>query len=201
MFRGAYNSAPGDGLLPSAVTGARAGVGAAEYALKADKPEINQEELANLKEAAYLPVKRKSGFDPRWTAQIIYNTMTPYFIKYIKREDRLKAALTIIEFVKDHVVPKLFAKDPHELWLAHEVKNMALNAEMILKCSLFRTESRGTHYREDYPRRVDPEWLAWIKLKDENGEMKLWKHPIPRKHWPDLSVPYEERYLRRFPGE
>ncbi|MCS7115506.1 MAG: FAD-binding protein [Nitrososphaerota archaeon] len=198
---GAYHPAPGFGLLTSAVAGYRAGIGAAEHAMQADKPDLSKEELSKVKETVYEPLERKSGFDPRWTAQIIYNTMVPYFIKYIKREDRLKAALTIVTFVRDHIVPKLFAKDIHELWLAHEVKNIVLNAEMILRCSLFRTESRATHYREDYPRRVDPDWLAWVKLKDDNGEMRLWKEPIPKKWWPDLSLPYEERYPRRFPGE
>jgi len=71
----------------------------------------------------------------------------------------------------------------------------------VLRASLFRTESRGNHYREDFPRRNDAEWLAWVKLREENGAMKLWKAPIPAQWRPDLSLPYEERYPRRFPGE
>ena len=88
--------------------------------------------------------------------QVLQNTMIPYFITYIKKEDRMKAALTIVEFLRDHMVPKLFARDPHELRLAHETKNMVHTAEAKLRASLFRTESRGTHYREDYPRRDNP---------------------------------------------
>ena len=114
---------------------------------------------------------------------------------------RRTIVLTVVEFLKDDLVPKLIAKDAHELRLAHETKNMVLNAEMILRSSLFRTESRGVHYREDYPRRDDPSWLAWVKLKEEHGQMKLWKEPIPKEWWPDLSKPYEERYPVRFPGE
>jgi succinate dehydrogenase/fumarate reductase flavoprotein subunit len=78
---------------------------------------------------------------------------------------------------------------------------MVLNAEMMLRASLFRTESRGQHYREDHPRRDDPEWLAWIKIKEEDGKMKAIKVPVPEKWWPKLSVPYEERYPSRFLGE
>jgi succinate dehydrogenase/fumarate reductase flavoprotein subunit len=113
----------------------------------------------------------------------------------------LKAALTIVEFIRKNLVPKLTAKDSHELRLAHETKNMALNAEMILRASLFRTESRGQHYREDFPRRDDPTWLAWTKLHDKGGAMTVTKEPIPEEWWPDLSKPYEERYPKRFPGE
>ncbi|MFC1892228.1 succinate dehydrogenase/fumarate reductase flavoprotein subunit, partial [Thermodesulfobacteriota bacterium] len=78
--------------------------------------------------------------------------MMPYFISYIKKEDRLNAALTMIGFLRDHMVPKLYANDPHEQRLAIETKNMVLNAEMRLRSALFRTESRGNHFREDFPR-------------------------------------------------
>lgn len=198
---GAYHTVSGFGLASAAVTGARAGVGAAEYALKADEPDIDKEELTNLNEALYLPVKRSSGFDPRWVIQIINSLMTPYYVYAVKRKDRLKAALTFIEFIREEVVPKTCAKNWHELWLVYEIRNMVLNVEIFLNCSLFRTESRGMHFREDYPQRVDPDWLAWVMLKNDGCRMKLWKKPIPRKWQPDLSVPYEERYPRKFQQE
>jgi succinate dehydrogenase/fumarate reductase flavoprotein subunit len=147
------------------------------------------------------PVERKGGFDPRWVTQLLINTMVPYYVLIIKHGDRLQAALTMVEFFKDHYVPKLLANDSHELRLAHEVKNMVLGSEIALKACLLRTESRGFHYREDYPQRDDPNWLAWVKIREKNGELKLWKEPIPKKWWPDLSKPYKERYPRRFPGE
>jgi len=113
----------------------------------------------------------------------------------------MKAALTTVEFLKNHIIPKLTAGDAHQLRLAHETKNMVLNAEMKLRASIFRKESRGNHYREDYPRRDDPNWLAWVKLKEENGQMTVFKEMIPEEWWPDLSRPYQERYPMRFPEE
>jgi succinate dehydrogenase/fumarate reductase flavoprotein subunit len=183
------------------VTGARAGLGAVEYAGEIEKTTVNEEELARLKKITLAPLERKGGFTPRWVTQVLQNLMIPYFISRIKHEKRLKAALTLVEFLRDHLVPKLTAKDPHELRLAHETKNMVLNAEMRLRAALFRTESRGGHYREDYPRRDDPAWLAWVLLKEENGKMTANKKSIPKAWWPDLSKPYEERYFGRFPGE
>ncbi len=200
-YVGAYHPGPGFGLTGSAVTGLRAGLGAEEYARQTKRSKLNEQELSRLKDIALLPLGRKSGFHPRWVTQILQNTMVPYFILHIKHEKRLQAALTIIEFLRDHFVPKLFARDNHELRLAHETKNMLLQAEMMLRASLFRTESRGQHYREDFPQRNDPDWLAWVKLKEEDGRMKIWKEPIPKEWWPDLSKPYEERYSKRFPGE
>jgi len=201
MQMGSIYGAIGCALSGSSVTGARAGVAAAEYAKQAAKPAIDEKGLARLKELTLAPAERKGGFSPHWVTQVLQNTMIPYFIMYIKKEDRMQAALTIVEFLRDHLVPKLLARDPHELRLALETKNMVLNAEMRLRASLLRTESRGCHYREDYPRRDDPTWLAWVLLKEENGKMNAFKKPIPKEWWPDLSQPYEERYPIRLPGE
>jgi len=201
MQVGAVYFGPGSALAGSSVTGTRAGVAAAEYALQAEKPKVDDKELARAKKIVYAPTERKGGFSPAWVTQVLQNAMIPYFVLFVKKEDRLQASLTLVEFMRDHLVPKLFARDPHELRLAHETKNMVLNAEMKLTASLFRTESRGSHYREDYPRRDDPNWLAWVLLKEEQGQMKASKKPIPKEWWPDRSKPYEERYPFRLPGE
>jgi succinate dehydrogenase/fumarate reductase flavoprotein subunit len=77
-----------------------------------------------------------------------------------------------------------------------------INAEMKLRASLFRTESRGTHYREDYPARDDDDWLAWVLLQmGPDGQMNVTKELIPDEWKPDPIIRYEERYPNRFPGE
>lgn len=199
MQSGSVYAAIGMALSGSAVTGARAGWGASEYASKNELASIDKTKIAELKASIFTPMERKGGFSPRWVTQLLQNTMIPYFIMYIKKEDRMQAALTLIEFMRDHLVPKLTAKDIHELRLAHETKNMILNAEMRLRAGIFRTESRGCHYREDYTKRDDPDWLAWVLLKEEEGCMKVSKVPVPKEWWPDLTIPYEERYVPKFP--
>jgi succinate dehydrogenase/fumarate reductase flavoprotein subunit len=198
---GAVYALPGSAIAGGAVTGTIAGVAAAKQALQMEKLTVDEKEIARAEQVVRAPLERKGGFSPRWVTQLLQNTMMPYFISYIKKADRLQAALTIVEFMQEHLVPKLFARDPHELHLAHETKNMVLSAEMRLRSALFRTESRGNHYREDYPRRDDPNWLAWVKIKEKQGKMTLIKVPVPKEWWPDLSTPYEQRYPFRFPGE
>ena len=95
----------------------------------------------------------------------------------------------------------MIARDPHELRLAHETRNMLLNAEMKLRASMMRKESRGTHYREDYPARDDKNWLAWIKIKLADNEMFLDKQDVPKAWRPDPGIAYERRYPKRYPGE
>jgi succinate dehydrogenase/fumarate reductase flavoprotein subunit len=201
MLSGASYAGIGMGLCHAAVTGTRAGLGAAEYASTTKRTTIDDGELASVKKVVYAPMERKGGFSPRWVTQVLQSIATPYFILEVKHGERLQAALVLIEFLYNHIVPKLMARDNHEWRMAHETRNMILNTEMVLRASLFRTESRGGHFREDYSRRDDPAWLAWVNLKEEQGKMEVSKQPIPEKWWPDLSRPYEERYPRMFPGE
>jgi succinate dehydrogenase/fumarate reductase flavoprotein subunit len=58
-------------------------------------------------------------------------------------------------------------------------------------------ESRSVHYREDYPWLDDPTWLAWVKVREKDGQITVEKVPIPEKWWPDLTKAYSERYPLR----
>jgi succinate dehydrogenase/fumarate reductase flavoprotein subunit len=201
MVSGAAYAGMGIGLCHAAVTGARAGAAAASFALKSRKTKISPTAWKRTRDVALAPVERQGGFDPRWATRLIQYITIPYFIFHVKKEDRLRAALTMIEFVNAQIIPLLKANDPHSWRLVQETRNMALHAEMTLRASIFRTESRGTHFREDYPRRDDPSWLAWVKIKEIDGCMTLSKEPVPEAWWPDLATPYEERYPLAFPGE
>ena len=198
---GAIYAGMGFAMNHAMVTGARAGSAAAEYASRNKKISVDDAEIQGAKNLIFAPLERKGGFGPAWVTQVIHSITVPYFYLGIKHGERLQAALTIAEFINNHLVPKLMAQDAHELRLAQETRNMALSAEMKLRASLFRTESRGDHFREDYPRRDDPSWLAWVKIKNEQNQMKLYKEPVPEEWWPDLTQPYEERYSAVLPME
>lgn len=195
MLCGAAYSALGIALAGAGVTGAIAGKEAAEYAKSVNADEVSDSVLEVMFKKIYAPMNRVGGFKPAWVIQMLQNIMTPYYISIVKKEERLQSALTQIEFLRDHLVPKLRASDPHELRLAIETQNMVGNAEMKLKACMLRKESRGSHYREDYPERDDDNWFVWIKAKDENGEMTFSTVPIPEE-W---KKPENEEYLFDFP--
>jgi L-aspartate oxidase len=50
-----------------------------------------------------------------------------------------------------------------------ELKNMATIANLITTAALNRTESRGTHYRTDYPSIDDKNWLKHICFEKKKG--------------------------------
>ena len=197
-FTGPTYAALGSGMAGAAVTGYRAGQSAAQFALEAKEPSMPESDVAKLRDSVNGPLKRESGFSTNHVLTRVQQTILPYEVRMVMHEKRLQAALTMIEFFRDHFLPKLRAVDTHDLRKAYEVRNIILGAEMQLRAALFRTESRGSFYREDYPHRDDVNWMKWVMLKNEDGKMKLWAEPVPKEYWGDTSLPHEKRYLLNY---
>jgi len=53
--------------------------------------------------------------------------------------------------------------NPPENRQTHELANLVLNGSLMVKAALLREESRGTHFRSDFPNRV-PDWLKHIVI-------------------------------------
>ncbi len=176
----------GSSLAGSAVQGAIAAEAAAEYCREIDMPIISSNKISDIKEEILAPLKRKAGYGPAWVTQTLQGIMIPNFILYIKKENLMKAALAYIEELRDHHMPLLRAANMHELRLANETSNMILSAEMKLRASIMRTESRCSHYRVDYPKTDDENWRVWINIyKAIDGSMKLEKQNFDS--WPSLT--------------
>ncbi|MFA6810376.1 MAG: FAD-binding protein [Desulfoplanes sp.] len=173
----------GSSLAGSAVQGAIAAEAAAEYAKGMPMPTLSTVKRKKITEEILAPLKRDRGYSPAWVTQTLQGIMIPNFVLYIKKESMLKAALAYIEELRDHHLPMLKAADLHELRLAHETANMILNAEMKLKASIMRKESRCSHFRLDYPKMDTKNWNAWINIyKGSDGSMRFEKQPFDQ--WP-----------------
>ncbi len=174
----------GSSLAGSAVQGAVAGEAAAEYAAGIEAATIPDARLSAIKDEILAPLQREAGYGPAWVTQTLQGVMIPNFVLYIKKASMMQAALAYVEELRDHHVPMLRAANMHELRLAWETRNMILSAEMKLRASLFRTESRGSHYRLDYPEVDDDNWRVWVNLyQGPDGAMRLEKQPFGS--WPE----------------
>lgn len=182
---GAIYTQIGSSLAGSAVQGAVAAEAAAKYCSTAKSPVISSAQASKIQEEIIAPLKREAGYSPAWVTQTLQGIMIPNFVLYIKKESMMNAALAYIEELKGHHMPMLKAADMHELRLAHETKNMIISAEMKLKASLMRTESRCSHYRLDYPEPDYENWQAWINIfKGKDGKMKFEKQAFGS--WPEV---------------
>jgi len=68
--------------------------------------------------------------------------------------------------------------DPRQLSQAIKLANMLTVSEMVCRSALTRTESRGAHYRTDYPKQDDAQWLKTIEVYCQRGEMELRVIPV-----------------------
>ncbi|WP_218972240.1 FAD-dependent oxidoreductase [Labilibaculum filiforme] len=184
---GAIYTQIGSSLAGSAVQGAIAGEAAAVYSESANTPVISKAKIKALQEEMLAPLHREAGYSPAWVTQTLQGIMIPNFVLYVKKESMLKAALAYVEELRDHHAPMLRAADLHELRLVHETKNMIATAEMKLKASILRKESRCSHYRLDYPELDNENWQAWINIfKDEEGNMQFEKQAF--NSWPNENL-------------
>ncbi|MCD7841956.1 MAG: FAD-binding protein [Lachnospiraceae bacterium] len=186
----------------TSIDGDHAGRAAASYAAGESFASLPEEEIQWKKEEILAPLSRENGFDPNWARDVLHSIMAPYWITVVKSEATLKAALVQVEYMRDHVVPKLQAATSHDLRLCLEMKHKVLSAELKLRAGLERKESRGSTYREDYPFRDDENFLCYItQRKAENGESTFDKVPVPDAWAGDREEAYQSRYVFYFPGE
>ncbi len=176
---GAIYTQIGSSMAGSSVQGAIAGEASAKYAKTIAMPKIPKSKVNKIKEEILAPLYRESGYSPAWVTQTLQGVMIPNFVLYIKKELMMQSALAYVEELQSHHSPMLKASSLHELRLAHETTNMILSAQMKLKASLMRTESRCSHYRVDYPDMDNENWQVWINIyKGKDGTMEFEKQPF-----------------------
>jgi succinate dehydrogenase/fumarate reductase flavoprotein subunit len=96
----------------------------------------------------------------------------------LRTREGLKTMLKEIDRAKREDLPNIIVKDKsllynYELRDAFEVPFRLALEEMSTRAALMREESRGSHFREDYPRRNDREWLKNIVFLKQNNELAL----------------------------
>lgn len=177
------------------IDGSHAARNAAEYCDTVEQGVISQESYDRILKEIQEPLNLEKGFDATWARDVLVGIMAPYWIVYNKNEESLKAALVQVEYMRDHVVPRLMARSPHDLRMCHEMRHKILASELKLRASIFRKESRGAHYREDYPYRNDDEFLGWVlNRKGEDGSVQTYLEPMPDVKKEDLEEDYFKRY-------
>ncbi len=74
---------------------------------------------------------------------------------------------------------------------ARELGNMLLLARVITLGALARDESRGAHYKPEFPERDDANWLKTTRAKYMNGEIKLTYEPVDISQIPPRARRYD----------
>lgn len=90
----------------------------------------------------------------------------------IRNEESLTAIVKEIKFIQDELLPRAAVSDVKELQQYLELDNLLTVGYLFVKAALVRKESRGSHYRPDYPLE-DPAQAAPIIIKRCNDDLKI----------------------------
>ncbi len=158
------NRLAGNALAEVFSLGSLAGEKAADLALTASSDSPDNETAADEKDR----LEREFSDKGESTRQLIQELKSQMWNKAgISREkNELEEAL---EYIKGPL-PLAAVGSPAELIRLQELRNMRIVAEMVCSAALERTESRGAHFRVDYPDEDNSQWLKNIVfLKGEDG--------------------------------
>ena len=95
----------------------------------------------------------------------------------IRKKENLEEALIRLEELTKYL-SRVQIKDSRELVKYLELCNMLLISEVVCRAALVRTESRGAHYRSDYPKEDNKKWLKNIIIQKQDSKMNLKAVPV-----------------------
>ncbi|OGD44842.1 hypothetical protein A3K79_03445 [Candidatus Bathyarchaeota archaeon RBG_13_46_16b] len=192
------NRLSGNAITQTQVQGAIAGRVAAEHALNAKQEEIDSDQLNNIKEEIFSPLERKEGSNAIQLKRRIQKLAWEN-IGVVRQGQWLEKALKDVDDLKkecSEIAVRTQTRVYNREWLdALQIRNMIQVFEMIARGALMRTESRGVHYRKDYPNTDNDQWLKNIVFKQVKSDMQLSTRPvkITRFKPPSGQAPYPRR--------
>ena len=138
------NRLASNSLLEAVVMAQLAAEASSAYARQIDFPDTVTIDKTLYSSLQYPREKILIAHDRRELTRVMSD-----FVGIVRSVDRLKLALDKVRQIRD-AIEQYYLATPATYQVV-ELRNMATVAELIVKSSLMRLESRGLHYLEDYP--------------------------------------------------
>jgi len=164
------------------VHGADAGANAGDYAKNARVPDMDGEGLRTFREQAEAPLFRTKGPNPPQVRRRVQEAAHKY-LGPIRNREEIESFLNVLTSARKDELPNLAvtskSRTYNKEWIdALELQNMVQLLEMAAQSALLRTESRGVHYREDYPNVDNDNWLQESIVKTRSDGFEVTKRPV-----------------------
>jgi succinate dehydrogenase / fumarate reductase flavoprotein subunit len=156
------NRLGGNSLMETLVFGKAAGAAAAAYAAKAPETTLTQGDLDPVVAKYRAWFARKDGEEPSVLRSEVQQTMDRY-VNIFRTAADLEEGLKRVRAIKERF-SRVRVTDQSKVFNlnlsdAIEVEHILDLAEVIIVGAIARTESRGAHFRTDFPKRDDPQWM------------------------------------------
>jgi succinate dehydrogenase / fumarate reductase flavoprotein subunit len=177
------NRLGGNSLSDLLVFGKRAGEHAAAYAKDNSLGALNTDELGSAEKWALQPFEHK-GSDNPYVVQHTLQDVMQELVGIVRQEQEMLQGLERIRELKaaSERVSVDGNREYNVGWhTALDLQTLLTVSEIVTRAALERKESRGAHFRDDFPAR-DEQYGGFniVVRKGGGGEMQLTREPIPR---------------------
>ncbi|MDD5014186.1 MAG: FAD-binding protein [Atribacterota bacterium] len=168
------NRLGGNSGTETLVFGARAGFYSAKYAISENfnininifndmvKEKISETELFRNND--------NDNINPSIIRKELHSVMSKAG-NILRNENQLKDALKKLDEIQS-MIPNQYAENTKQLLEVIKNNNMISIARIIISAALTRSESRGAHFREDFPYIDDKKWLKNIIITKRNNSLE-----------------------------
>jgi len=175
------NRLGGNSLSDLIVFGKRAGEHAAKFAKEHGAGSIDMQQVDEVARQSLEPFGR-SGESPYQVQHELQDFMQR-LVGIVRRHDEMEQALDKILKLRERAKAVSVGgnREYNPGWhTALDLNNLLTVSEAIARAALERKESRGAHFRDDYPDK-DPTYgtFQFAVRQDEHGEMLVLRDPVP----------------------
>jgi succinate dehydrogenase / fumarate reductase flavoprotein subunit len=177
------NRLGGNSLSDLLVFGKRAGEFAGQYAKDQSAPQVDADQIEKAAQWALAPFERSGGTEGPYVIQQDLQEMMQDLVGIVRREDEMKRALEGLAALRQRAARAMVTgnREYNSGWhTALDLHFLLTVSEAITRAGIARKESRGGHFRDDYPDKV--ERFGKVNLvvrKGSDGQMELDEVPIP----------------------
>jgi succinate dehydrogenase/fumarate reductase flavoprotein subunit len=176
------NRISGVALTQCIVQGARAGIAASARAKSSARREVDWEQVEACRERVSRPLERESGTNP----MELRDQVTEFAMAKtgpVRDQEMLEEAIAEAERLKTVELPHLYckAKNPaYNLeWVqAIQTMNIVQVLELVARSALPVENSRGAHYRRDYPDTDNDNFIKSVVAKQVDGRCEVSFEPV-----------------------
>ena len=180
------NRLGGNSLMETLVFGKSAGVAAAGFAARAAPATLSPEDVDPVTASYRAWFDRRDGEDPSALRIELQQTMDRH-VNIFRNAADLAEGLRKVRAIRERY-SKVRVVDQSRVFNlnladAIETGHMIDLAEVIIVGALARTESRGAHFRTDYPKRDDAQWMKHTLAQATSSGPVLSYAPVGYTRW------------------
>jgi succinate dehydrogenase / fumarate reductase flavoprotein subunit len=177
------NRLGGNSLSDLIVFGKRAGEYAAQHARKATAPKVDDAAVDRATREALAPFDRGAGGENPYKLQHDLQDTMQSLVGIVRTEREMREAITRIEGFKGRAAK--VGIDGHREYNSGwhtclDLRNLLDVSEMIARSAVERKESRGGHFREDFPdKQAEFGTFNFGTERKADGTMQVTRIPLP----------------------